>query len=193
MQASDIKWFLTVNAGTLNNGGPQTDPKLSRGASRSSTEITSPYAVFDNVSAVENAAGLVTEYRCIVMKNNHSTEALTNISARIQGTSNSPSLVSLAWEDTGGADGTEDAAISFRATESTAPADYPSGVSAWVQSSNGVLSGSIVLGVNENPAVPLTLLPGGYARLWLSRQMGGSETANLKQATVTITGDYYTP
>jgi hypothetical protein len=193
MQASDIKWYLTVNAGTLNNGGPQTDVKLSRGANRSSTEISSPYAVFDNVSAVENAAGLVTEYRCIVMKNNHPTEALTNISARIQGTSNSPTLVGVAWEDTGGADGTEDSAISFRATESTAPPGYPSGTSAWSQSTSGVLSGAIVCGIDENPANPLTLLPGGYVRMWLSRMMGGSETANIKQATVTITGDYYTP
>lgn len=192
MQASDIKWYLTVNAGTINDGGPQTDPKRSRGASRSSTEIASPYSIFDNVSAVENAASLVTEYRCIVMKNNHPTEALTNIYAKIQGTSNSPQYVAVAWEDTGGADGTENAVIGFRATESTAP---PGGsITAWVASSNGVASGRLLCSANEDGVTPLVLLPGGYVRLWLARRMGGgTEAANIKQATITITGDYYTP
>lgn len=184
MQLSDIKWYLT-------GGASNTDPKESRGGDRSSTLIASPYAVFDNVNAVENAAPNAYEYRCIVMKNNHSTENLINLSGRIQGTLGSPPLVGFAWEVTDtDEDGDEDAYISKRTTESSQP---PSGgaLSTFTTSANGGISGLRIPIHASYPDKIWIVPPGGYIRIWLSRIMGNNESSGSKQATITITGDYY--
>ena len=189
MQASYIKWYLT-------GGAANTDPKESMGGDKNTTTglISSPYAVFDNVSAVENAAAIVDEYRCIVMKNGHATESITNLKAKIRASSNLPQMVQCAWEVTDtDEDGDEESWQTKRTTESTAPTPGAN-LSSW-SAAAGSSTGSEVVPRYNSVDDPGRIVPaGGYIRLWLLRRMGGgTDAANVKQATVTITGDYYTP
>lgn len=187
-----VKWFLT---GASLTGQPQTDPKESRGGSRSSTEITSPYAVFDNVTAVENNTSYVDEYRCVIMQNvSTASEKLTNLAGRIQGTSGVPQLAQFAWEVTDeDENGTEDTYLVKMATESTAPSSGR--LSPWSQSINGTLGGNVSPTHTGYPGKVWIVPTNGYIRVWLSRRMGknpNAEATGAKQATITINADYYT-
>lgn len=184
--ASDILFKLT-------GGSSNTDPKESRGGDRNtSANITSPYAIFDNVSSAENAAGNVDEYRCIVLKNNHGTQALTNLSARIQGTAGSPNLIGCFWETSdNNYGGTENAYRSKTSTESDSPEGDTSYMSTVVTSVNGALSAATVP-VNPTGGNPVYVRPGSFIRLWIKRRMGSNETANTKTGKITITADFYT-
>lgn len=74
--SSDIKFYLT---GAVSDGGAQSDPNLSLGGYRSSTEIVSAQInnLFDNITSQEANDGS-TEYRCICVKNT-SLETLYNV------------------------------------------------------------------------------------------------------------------
>lgn len=183
MDSSDIKWKLT-------GGASNTDPKESRGGARNaSANITSPYAIFDNASSAENASGNVDEYRCIVLKNDHATHAMINLSMKIQGTANSPALVAVAWETSdNNYSGDEN---SYRSkTSSESDFSTTSYFSAFVSSVNGALSAS-VSPVNPTGGTPVYVRPGSFIRIWIKRRIGGNETANTKTAKITITSDWY--
>lgn len=74
--ADDLKKYLT---GATTDGGTQTDPNASLGNYRSSTLIVnnSDNNLFDDVQGVEAQTG-DTEYRCICIRNEHSSLELQN-------------------------------------------------------------------------------------------------------------------
>lgn len=124
VSATDIKYYHSGGAGN-------SDPNASLGGARSNTEITSAQLenLFDNVSSADAAAG-ETNYRCLYVKNTHSTDTLSVAKAFFSAV---PAVTGIAMGlDPAGKNGTatiigdEDSApagVSF-----TTPQDYASGL-----------------------------------------------------------------
>lgn len=104
--ASDMKWYLSGGSGN-------TNPNASLGGEISATEVvTNTLAnLFDNVSAVEAAAGDV-EYRCAYLKNTHGTDTLNAVKLWVE--SNTPSsgtIIAIALDPAGITNGVSPPAV----------------------------------------------------------------------------------
>lgn len=114
VSGSDIKLLLSGDSGN-------TDPNMSLGGGESSTEVIfSPLLnnLFDNVSAVEAAAGS-TEYRCVYIQNDHATDTVNSLKVWISVNTPSPGTTIEIGLDPVGKNGTAVGPIS---PSSSAPA-----------------------------------------------------------------------
>lgn len=119
--SGDIDFFLSGGSGN-------TDPDASHGGAISSTQATSN-SLFDDVSASEALAG-DTEYRCIYVKNSHSTDTLTAAKIFIQ-TNTSGNRIAIALDDNGKnatAETETDESTTPTGESFTQPSDYSSGL-----------------------------------------------------------------
>lgn len=167
--ASDIKYLLS-------GGAANTDPNEALGGKISSTEVIfSPELnnLFDDVSADQALAG-VTEYRCIYIKNDHSTDGLT--SGKVWISSNTPSAgteIAIGLDPAGVGDGDTTGEATTIADEESAP----SGVSFSSPSTEGA-----ALAVAAMPAQE------GFA-LWVRRTVTAeTESASNDPFTLTFKG-----
>lgn len=157
--STDIKYRLS-------GGGANTDPALSLGGAKSSTDA--PSGLLDTVSSVEAAAG-DTEYRCEYVHNNHGTLTLEGAKVWIQ--ANTPSA------DTALEIGLGTSAVN--ATEQTIANEgvAPSGV-------------TFVAAVNEAGAISLGDIPAGQHRaIWIKRIVTAGAVASSDTATLRVKGD----
>lgn len=168
----DIKVYLT-------GGVSNTDPKESRGGTRSTTQVnlsTLLNNLFDNVSAAENAGGDFSEYRCVALKNEASAGDLTNIKAYVA-TIITSDAVGLAWEDT--INDTD--VIAKTATETT----VPSGTGLGSFTNNPVSPGIL----NNPRGSTVTIAPTQVTRLWLRRTHTSGSNSGTVQGLTTVTGE----
>lgn len=79
VSASDIKYYHSGGAGN-------TDPNLSLGGTKSTTEITDAALqnLFDNISSAEAAQADYTNFRCFYIENTNSTDSLFDPAVHIE-------------------------------------------------------------------------------------------------------------
>lgn len=161
--ASDIKIYYS-------GGASNSNPAASLGGTISSVEVSNTPLnnLWDDVSEGEASAG-DTEYRCIYIKNTHSTDSL--LSAAVYIASNTPS------DDTAIAIGLDAAGVGGTATTVANESSAPSGVSF----SNAPNSGS---------ALAIGTLGAGQAiGLWMRRTVNPDAVAAANdQFTIRVTG-----
>lgn len=115
LSATDIKFYLS--GGTSN-----TDPNLSLGGVISSTEIVDNIDnnLFDDVTGDESASGDV-EYRCIYIKNTHTTITLQNAVVYISQETPGDDIIDIGLDPAGVGDGSTTGVATTIPDESTAP------------------------------------------------------------------------
>lgn len=190
---TDLKKYLT---GAGSDGGAQSDPALSLGSFRGSTEPTSgsDNALFDDVSGAESSAG-DTEYRCLCFKNTHGSLSLTTAKVYVSADdANASTAYDIAVERPATAGLTNGAAQSV-ANESTAPTvnttghnGVGSGISNW---SASTAANSYANGISvAQGSAGADLAPGDIIFVWIKRVISASAAAaNAVSMTVTLAGD----
>lgn len=162
ISSSDIKFYYS-------GGSANTSASLSLGGSISNTEITSSTLnnLFDDVSGDESAAGDV-EYRCLFVKNTHSTLTWQTVKTWIESNTAGLDSVDIGLD---AASGTPAATI---ADESTAP----SGVTFSAPTSK---SGGLSIG---------NVSPGGCKAIWIRRTVpAGCGAYNNNAFIIKVEGD----
>jgi len=157
--STDIKYRLS-------GGGGNTDPALSLGGAKSSTEMSS--SLFDNVASGEASAGDV-EYRAIYVHNAHAT--LTLEAAKIWIQANTPS-----------ADTTLDIGVGTSAVNATEQTVANEGVAP-----SGV---TFSAAADEAGSVSLGDIPAGQHRaVWIRRTVTAGAVASNDTANLRVKGD----
>lgn len=157
--STDIKYRLS-------GGGANTDPALSLGGAKSSTDA--PSGLLDTVSSVEAAAG-DTEYRALYVHNNHGTLTLEGAKLWVQ--ANTPS-----------ADTTIEVGVGTSAVNATEQTVANEGVAP-----SGV---TFVAAANEAGAITLGDIPAGQHRaVWIKRIVTAGAVASSDTATLRVKGD----
>lgn len=172
VEPGDIKVYLT-------GGASNTDPKESRGGTRSTTEVdlnTLLNNLFDDVSAAENAGGDFSEYRCVALRNEAASGDFTNIKAYVATVINSDAM-GLAWEDTIN----DSDVIAKTATESTVPSGPGLGSFTDDPAAPGIL--------NNPRGSTVTISQNEVTRLWFRRTHTSASGAGTMQGLVTVTGE----
>jgi len=144
---TDIKYRLSGGSGN-------SDPLLSLGGVKSSTEVSS--TLFDDISSGESATG-EDEYRCIYIHNNHGSLTMESTKMWIQSNTPSPDTTVAIGAGTSDINGTEQTVGS----EGTAP----SGVTFSSPSSEGtaISLGNIPYGQHKAVWVRRTVSEGASA------------------------------
>ncbi len=157
--SADIKYRLS-------GGGANSDPALSLGGAKSSTEAGSN--LLDAVSSAEALAGDI-EYRCYYIHNAHATLTLENAVAWIQANTPSADTTLDIGVGTSAVNGTEQTVVN----ENTAP--------------TGI---TFLAAANEGAAIALGNIPPGQHRaVWIRRTVNASAAASNDTATLTAKGD----
>lgn len=158
--STDIKYRLSGGVGN-------TDPDLSLGGAKSSTD--SPADIFDDVLSTESSAG-DTEYRCVYVHNNHGTLSLTSAVVWINANTASADTDILIGLGSAAIGGTEQTV----ANESTAPAA--------ITFSNSCVSFATGLAIGDIPA-------GSHKAVWIKRIVNASAAASNDTFTLRTQGD----
>lgn len=157
--SGDIKYRLS-------GGAANTDPTLSLGGAKSSTDMSTN--LLDNVSSAEALAGDI-EYRAFYVHNNHGTLALESAKIWIQANTPSGDTTLEIGIGTSAVNATEQTV----ATES----DAPSGV-------------TFAAAANEGAAIALGNIPAGQHRaVWVRRTVNAAAAASNDTATFRVKGD----
>ena len=157
--STDIKYRLS-------GGAANTDPALSLGGAKSSTDAGSN--LLDTVSSVEAAAGDV-EYRCEYVHNNHGTLTLEGAKLWVQ--ANTPS-----------ADTTIEVGLGTSAVNATEQTVANEGVAP-----SGV---TFSAAADEAGAISLGDIPAGQHRaVWIKRTITAGAAASSDTATLRVKGD----
>lgn len=193
VQASDLKYYLTVSGSGIVDGDSQENANDSLGGYRSSSEISSGVLnnLFDDVNSAEASAG-DTEYRCIAIKN-HAEETLYNAKVYIYSETdpNNDQGIEIAVE-TPETDSLTDGDAQDVADESTAPTtdttDHNgtgSGVSAF--SSPTISDNAITV---DQGAHDEDMDAGELIFVWIKRTISSDADAQSNMSfTIRITGD----
>lgn len=157
--SSDIKYRLSGGSGN-------TDPDLSLGGVKSSTDT--PADIFDDVISAESSTG-DTEYRCIYIHNAHATLTLQNSVVWLQANTASADTTIDIGLGSAGINGTEQTV----ANESTAPTS----VTFSAPSSFGA-----ALAIGNLP-------PSQHKAVWMRRTVNASASASTDTFTLRVQGD----
>ena len=157
--STDIKYRLS-------GGASNSDPLLSLGGAKSSTDAAS--TIFDDVSSAEASAGDV-EYRCVYVHNNHGSLTLQGAKVWIQ--ANTPS------GDTDVAIGLGAAAVNATETATADESTAPSGVSFSTPTS---FAGGLSIG-----DIPY----GQHKAVWVRRTVNAAAGAYSDNFTLRVQGD----
>ncbi len=160
INSTDIKFRLS-------GGASNTDPMLSLGGNKSSTEVVGS-TIFDSVSGAESAAGDV-EYRCVYIHNAHATLSLTGAVAWLP--ANTPSSTT-----------TVDIAVGTSAVN---------GAEQTVADETGAPTGvTFTPAASQGAGVALGDIPAGQHRaLWIRRTINAGSAASADTFTLRATGE----
>lgn len=167
ISAANLKWYLSGGAGN-------TDPNLSLGGARSTTQLSgSLNNLFDDVSGDESVAGDI-EYRCLYFRNED---------ANANGLM-SPCTVWISQQTTASGDdisiGLDPAGKNGTATTATTESTAPAGVSFTTPLSKGA---GLAL-----PSLPFA--QNDYVAIWVRRTVSAGAAADSNdQATLAVEGD----
>jgi hypothetical protein len=181
ISTGDIKHYLT---GAGSDGGAQTNPALSTGNYRSSTEVASGDAnVFDDVSGAEASAGDI-EYRCTCVKNEHATLSLQNAKVYIQTTTGvADDTIYIAVEVPTGGD--TNGTCQTIANESAAPTVNTGNVSNWSQATTYAAGVAVSQGAHD-----ANLDNAEIIFVWHKRDMtAGAVAVTAETYTIAVQGD----
>jgi len=182
VQDTDILLYLT---GAPSDGGDQTDPDVSLGNYRSSSEIASGGAntLFDDVLSQESALGDI-EYRCYCIKNINVVDDLLNPKIWIEtDTGNNEDNISFAVEVPAGGD--QDGNAQTITNESSSPVVGAGNVSAWSDS----ISKATGTGVDQG-GHDANLDAGEIVFVWVRRTISaGASAVSTENLTIKIEGD----
>lgn len=174
MLINDIKWYLT---GAVSNGGAQSDPNLSFGNYRSSTEVVlDPIDnnAFDDTSNAERITG-DTEYRCICIKNTNATDSILNAKIWLEGdTGNPEDDISFAIEVPTGGD--ENGNAQTIIDETTSPVVGAGNVGNWSDVTTKLTGEGLTLGTHD-----ANLDAGEIVFVWLRRIIAAGALCSLEE------------
>jgi hypothetical protein len=178
----DFAYYLT---GASADGGLQVDPDASFGNYRSATLIADAIAnnVLDDVEDAERIAG-DTNYRCICIKNEHTTDTLQDVKVWIDtDTGNPEDDISFAVEVPTGDDQTGNAQTI--ANEDTAPTVGSGNVSNWSNSTSKVTGVGVDQGSHD-----ADIGPGEIIFIWIRRVISANAVGvSNESVTIRIEGD----
>lgn len=193
VQATDIKYYLTISGSGTTDGSSQPDTNESLGGYRSSNEISTGVLnnLFDDVNSAEASSG-DTEYRCIAIKNT-SGETLYNAKAYIYSETdpNSDQSIEIAVETPETASLTDGDSQTV-ADESTAPNANTTG-------HNGTGSGISAFSSPTTSETAIQVNQGDHDEdmdtneivfVWVKRTISASAEAQSNMSfTIRLTGD----
>lgn len=179
--AANLVFYVT---GASSDGGAQTNPNVSFGNYRSSTEFGSGDGnVFDDVTGAEASAG-DTEYRCICIKNEHASLSLQSpvvYFSATSGTTDDTNYIAVEVPTGGDTNGT----CQTIADESTAPTVNAGNVSDWSTATDKTNGIAINQGSHD-----VNLDKSEIIFVWWKRMLtAGAGAVTAETVTLAISGD----